>query len=731
MVRDTHFDRFFRQKSRPSMTTGSPSPSHATKKSEKRPTSTVKRQESTNEIPEQVLGALAEYKRRQYTRRWRLYDLSVDGVRVFVEEKKATYEEDAKLEVRSAKEVLAVWLALAAACVSAAAVDASACMTILLAIGLPFVWVVMGPPHRPHYTSPQSEFDLRPWRLTGRVRASVLIYRSPETVFNVVREGSAVVRRESEWSLEFEHGSLVESIDSHTDIVDVVEKCVVSACETTISAIIRKLLCFHSRSSRLMRYWRHDEDGGYTFVTQSVANNPSFKQYDIDSNIVNQEVNGCVMELRPSTTKDSVVVSEAADVDSKLSWFSALYCWGDTPSWLTLSHDSNVAVAFHAHRITLRLRGLKSYAMQLENNFKPSSIQLTNLSATSPAAAPLRKKAVATGAQAELVRSDELSPRHNKKHSSRSSSSFGNTKRSNSERSEEDSSNGEGHRPSGGASSAGASKPNARKISENELFGFLSPHFKRTTVPYDTNAFQELPPENFNVRGPHYLEDGKKVACARSACRLVNIGTLRSQQPLENLISFPNHNVAGEFPDGIVVNFVMPHDGSAYVAFLFYFVDLKEDPAFSRRLREFALEMTDAERNEHLKLIPFIYEGPWIARHALGSRPTLLGRNIHTKYHVRRGDNDSFVIECDVDVTSGPGANSAWRIMRGVAKSIVVDLAFLFESKKQADLPETLIGAGRIQHFDFAKHDNPAVTDVEEPPKRDGDAGAPSPTSTS
>lgn len=70
-------------------------------------------------------------------------------------------------------------------------------------------------------------------------------------------------------------------------------------------------------------------------------------------------------------------------------------------------------------------------------------------------------------------------------------------------------------------------------------------------------------------------------------------------------------------------------------------------------------------------------------------------------------------MEIDVDVSTGPGASAVWRIMKGIAKALVIDLAFLFESKTQSELPETLIGAARIMHFDFAKHDNPAVTHIQ------------------
>ncbi|KAJ8609464.1 hypothetical protein CTAYLR_005446 [Chrysophaeum taylorii] len=762
MVRESYFDRMFlRRRGAPhrpasSSSKAAPPEQHSQHSKQQQqhsapaPSSASKTTSpgEVNEVPEEVLrkraAELVEYRRRQYSRRWRLYDVSLDGIRVFVEEKKATHEEDARLEARSFVGIGACWVLLA---VGALWWVGAFCCGLWLAVGVPVVWFIVGVPRRGRTIFRDIK---RAWRLSGRVRAVCAVDASAEEVFRLVQ--GSVKSREADWSLEYEDGRLVEAVDGHTDVVEVMEKVNTMRVAASVldfetrggglSAIFRKVLAFHARSSRLMRYWREDDDGGYTVVSQSVEANASFQSYTEcrGCNVILQDHKGSMIEIRPAHgDRRGVVVTESADVDAKLSWFSALYCWGDPPAWLRVADDSPVAVAFHATRLRRRLRGLRACATQLYDD--------------DPAVGRANKSlSIVTN---ELYRGDELSPRHNRHRAAANNNNHHNAgppkplpppppppllKSSSSYRGHvatptDDESATKAvvahhqrhpHAPTDEESTTSldsiGSAPSSSTVSAappkelKELFCFLSPNFHRATAPYETNAWDELPPEHFNVRGPHYLEDGKKIPAPSKACRLVNVGTLRSERPLDNLVNRSDHGV-DDTHDAIVINFMLPHDGHNYVSFLFYFIDNKTDKAFSKRLHHFATEMTDAQRNEHFKLIPFIQDGPWVARHALGMKPAIIGRAIRTAYHIREPARPGAgrVVEIDVDVGSSGTANAVWRIMRGVAKALVVDLAFLFESKLQADLPETLFGTARVYHFDFATHDNPAVTVVPPP----------------
>ena len=60
-------------------------------------------------------------------------------------------------------------------------------------------------------------------------------------------------------------------------------------------------------------------------------------------------------------------------------------------------------------------------------------------------------------------------------------------------------------------------------------------------------------------------------------------------------------------------------------------------------------------------------------------------------------------LEADVDVSSSYVAQKVLGIVKGVAKSLVLDLAFLVEGKAEDELPERVLGAIRLHRPDLSK----------------------------
>lgn len=101
----------------------------------------------------------------------------------------------------------------------------------------------------------------------------------------------------------------------------------------------------------------------------------------------------------------------------------------------------------------------------------------------------------------------------------------------------------------------------------------------------------------------------------------------------------------------------------------------------------------DVFRNSRFKLIPTVVEGSFIVKQSVGSKPTLLGNKLKCHYH--KGEN---YFEVDIDISSDSVANTIVGLVQGVTKSLVVDLAFLFEAQGEDELPENVLGAVRLQH---------------------------------
>lgn len=105
---------------------------------------------------------------------------------------------------------------------------------------------------------------------------------------------------------------------------------------------------------------------------------------------------------------------------------------------------------------------------------------------------------------------------------------------------------------------------------------------------------------------------------------------------------------------------------------------------------------TDEQRNGKFKLIPRIAEGSWVIKQSVGTTPVILGRKLTASYH--RGPN---YMEVDIDIGSSTVAASVVNLVYGATKSLVIDMAVLFEGQAEDELPEQLLGTVRLDHMDL------------------------------
>lgn len=224
------------------------------------------------------------------------------------------------------------------------------------------------------------------------------------------------------------------------------------------------------------------------------------------------------------------------------------------------------------------------------------------------------------------------------------------------------------------------------------------------TTSLPESMWAEPDPSLFRVRGPNYLVDKKKTPSAQSPFHLVGVDLLsfESTRDRYNLSSLPG-SVANSTPGKFtfVVNLIIP--GPENVDMVFYFQPSRDNwfedgSAFSELLNDF-IDGDDAFRNSRFKLIPTVVEGSFIIRQSVGSKPALLGNKLQCPYY--RGDN---YFEVDIDISSNSVANTVVGMVQGVTKSLVIDMAFLIEAQSEEELPETILGAVRMQHVSL---DNP------------------------
>lgn len=255
---------------------------------------------------------------------------------------------------------------------------------------------------------------------------------------------------------------------------------------------------------------------------------------------------------------------------------------------------------------------------------------------------------------------------------------------------------------SGAPTDAAAALP---MLDAHELVGMFG------SVPYSQdgkghNVWCSLPADALKVRGPHYLSDRVKVASAPAAFVAIAVDMVATDERLDCVAEHPNAVVqrvlayAAEQgrrpPFMMVVNMQMPGDPQhSMIAYMARTLPEGEDAAFDTVFNRF-LDGDSAYRDRKIKMIPGIAEGNWIVKRSVGNKPAILG----TKLLQQHFTGEAYA-EADVDVGSSSMAVGVLKVVKGYAKSLVIDLGFVLEGDQPDELPERVLGAVRMVNIDL------------------------------
>lgn len=133
----------------------------------------------------------------------------------------------------------------------------------------------------------------------------------------------------------------------------------------------------------------------------------------------------------------------------------------------------------------------------------------------------------------------------------------------------------------------------------------------------------------------------------------------------------------------------------------------KLDPSLSVSERVLAkwLMGDDNYKNDRLKLIPYVAEGPWVVRNMVTGRPAIIGRKLKVLYETTYGtDGLADMLEVTLDI--GSSSSTAKRIVsvcRRYMSALTVDIGFVVQGEEADELPEQMMGATRIHGPDPLK----------------------------
>mmetsp|Transcript_4980 Transcript_4980/g.9631 ORF Transcript_4980/g.9631 Transcript_4980/m.9631 type:complete len:1118 (-) Transcript_4980:203-3556(-) len=247
------------------------------------------------------------------------------------------------------------------------------------------------------------------------------------------------------------------------------------------------------------------------------------------------------------------------------------------------------------------------------------------------------------------------------------------------------------------------------------------------------------------LRGPTYLEDRIKIPAGQAMFRLAHLTMEETKDKVHNISLRPDswvqrewlpwvkkhqgdsfasgrNLVDEELKDGgikwdktpcVVVNFMFPGGADNWFNLTCYFIpkhsseldiapDSEEYQNFNRLLHRF-LTCEDKFRTSRFKIIPRIAEGNWAVKKVVGTTPAILGNKLTQTYYK---DPNGHFIEVMSDVGSSKVGSGILNMVKGSAKTLKLDLVFLFESQKIDELPEKLVGGIRMIQFDLKKCEN-------------------------
>jgi hypothetical protein len=89
-----------------------------------------------------------------------------------------------------------------------------------------------------------------------------------------------------------------------------------------------------------------------------------------------------------------------------------------------------------------------------------------------------------------------------------------------------------------------------------------------------------------------------------------------------------------------------------------------------------------------------VQEGPTAVQDAVGVRSAIIGKTLRQRFH--SGDG---YMEVGIDCNSSPSAGRVVSLVKSHAPALVIDLAFIVEARASDELPERVLGCGRLMHI--------------------------------
>ena len=112
--------------------------------------------------------------------------------------------------------------------------------------------------------------------------------------------------------------------------------------------------------------------------------------------------------------------------------------------------------------------------------------------------------------------------------------------------------------------------------------------------------------------------------------------------------------------------------------------------------RSFTIVRTTITAMNDYKILPNIPDGNWIVKKTVGKKPAIAARAVDAQWN--RGPN---YLEVVYDVSTSYVGNKIFSVVKGYAKKITLDLAFVIQGNSRRELLERVLCAARFHSIDL------------------------------
>lgn len=233
------------------------------------------------------------------------------------------------------------------------------------------------------------------------------------------------------------------------------------------------------------------------------------------------------------------------------------------------------------------------------------------------------------------------------------------------------------------------------------------------------NCWSSPPSSNFHVRGPNYIKDKKKVPSADYIFPTRGVDLFLTDNPPVNigrhggilngkLREKPTFIINYRLPWGCFISY---HEiPQKFIPFLrkrhghgssaVPLPSMEGMSAGEQAMCNFLLSDTE-EKNEVLKIVPVIVEGPWVVKKVVGGKPAIIGTKLPISYVYQPPEKGLCeYLEADLDIVSSAAARNILAVVRSYTQVLTIDLGFVVQGNTNQYLPEQMMLGLRLHGLD-------------------------------